>query len=136
MMISNPDLNFWNFVSKIDIWANLGPKIEICLFCLKIGAHCISRILISNPDLDFWNFVPKTHFWANLGPKTQSGPFSLKIGTNVISRMLILIPALVSWISNRNFLFGQIWAKKVKVVRFNWKLTHMVSWKCRFRIRT
>ena len=50
--------------------------------------------------------------------------------------MLILIPTLVFWISNPNFLFGQICAKKVKVVRFNWKLTHMVSWKCRFRIRT
>ena len=41
--------------------------------------------------------------------------------------MLILIPTLVLWISNPNFLFGQIWAKKVKVVRFNWKLTQMVS---------
>ena len=136
VLIPNPDLDFWNFDPKIHFWANLGPKIQSCPFCLKIGAHSISRMLIPNPDLDFWNFDPKIHFWANLGPKTQSCPFCLKIGTHGISRMLILIPTLVSWISNPNFLFGQIWAKKVKVVRFNWKLVHMVSWKCRFRIWT
>ena len=84
---------------------------------------------IPNPDLDFWNFDPKILFWANLGLQTQ-------IGTHGILNMLILIPTLVLKISNANFLFGQIWAKKVKVVHFNWKLTHMVSWKCRFRIRT
>ena len=50
--------------------------------------------------------------------------------------MLIPISTLVFWISNPNFLFGQTWAKNVKVVRFNWKLTHMVSWKCRFLIWT
>ena len=42
--ISNP---------KIHFWANLGPKIQSCPFCLKIGTHSISRILIPNPDLDF-----------------------------------------------------------------------------------
>ena len=90
---------------KTHFWANLGPKIWSCPFCLKIGAWNISRMLIPNPDLDFWNFDPKINFWANLGPKTQSCQFCLKIGTHGISRMLILIPTLVSWISNRNFLF-------------------------------
>ena len=116
-------------------WAispNLGQKIKSCPFWLKIGTHGILEVLIPNPDLDFWNSDPKIHFWANLGPKIQSCPFCLKIGT----KMLILIPTLVLWISNPNFLFGQIWAKKVKVVCFDWKLTHMVSWKCRFWIRT
>ena len=120
-------------------WAispNLGQKIKSCPFWLKIGTHGILEVLIPNPELDFWNSNPKIHFWANLGPKIQSCPFCLKIGTHGISRMLILIPTLLFWISNPNFLFGQIWTKKVKVVRFNWKLTHMVSWKCRFRIRT
>ena len=74
------------------------------------------------------------HFWSNLGRK--SCLFYSKIGTSGISRMLILVPTLVFWISNPKSIFGQIWAKKVKVVRFAWKLTHMVSWKCRFRIRT
>ena len=132
MLIPNPDLDFWNFGPKIHFWANLGPKFQSCLFCLKISTHGISRMLIPNPDLDFWNFDPKIHFWANLGPKIQSCPFCLKIGTHGISRMLILIPTLVFWISNPNFLFGQIWAKKVKVVQFGWKLAHRVSRQCWF----
>ena len=120
-------------------WAvspNLGWKIKSYPFWLKSVTHDILEVSISNPGLDFWNFDPKIHFWANLGPKTQGCPFCLKIATHGISRMLILIPTLVSWISNLNFLFGQIWAKKVKVVSFNWKLVHMVFWKCRFWIRT
>ena len=125
-------LRFLRFRPPNPFLGNLGPKIQKCPFCLKIGAHSISRILISNPDLNFWNFDPKIHFWAKLGPKTQSCPFCLKIGTHGISKMLILIPTLVSWISNPNFLFGQIWAKKVKVVRFNWKLARMISRGCWF----
>ena len=42
------------------------------------------------------------------------------------------IPALVFWISNPNFLFWQIWAKKVKFVRFNWKLAQVISRGCWF----
>ena len=124
VLIPNPDLDFWNSDPKIYFRANLGPKIQSCLFCLKIGACSISRMLIPNPDLVFWNFDPKIHLWADLGPQTQSCPFCLKIATHGISRMLILIPTLVFWISNPNFLFGKIWAKKVKVVRFNWKWVH------------
>ena len=118
ILIPNPDLDFWNSDPKIHFWANLGPKIQSCPLCLKIGTHNISRMVIPNPDLDFWNFDPKIYFWANLGSKIQSCPFCLKIGTHGISKMLILIPTLVFWISNPNSLFGQIWAKKVKVVRF------------------
>ena len=132
MLIPNPDLDFWNSDPKIHFWANLGPKIQSYSFCLKIGTHRISRMLIPNPDLDFWNIDSKIHFWASLGPRSQSCPFCLKIGTYGISRMLILIPPLVFWISNPNFLFGQIWAKKVKVVSFAWKLVHMLSRGCWF----
>ena len=116
-------------------WAispNLDRKIKSCLFWLKIGTHGILEVLIPNPELDFWNFDPKIHFWANLGPKTQSCLFCLKIGTHDMLRMLILIPTLVFLISNPNFLIGQIWAKKVKVVRFNWKLTQTISQGCWF----
>ena len=70
---------------QIHFWANLGPKIQSCLFCLKIGARSISRMLIPNPDLDFWNFDPKIHLWANLGQKIRSCSFCLKIGTHGIS---------------------------------------------------
>ena len=41
--------------------------------------------------------------------------------------MLIIIPKFVFGIYNSNFLFGQIWAEKVKVVRFAWKLAHIVD---------
>ena len=114
-------------------WAispNLGRKIKNWPFWLKIVTHGILEVLILNPDLDFWNSDPKIHFWANLGRKSQSCPFFLKIGTHSILTMLILIPTLVFWISDPKSIFGQIWAKKVKVVCFVWKLLHMVSQGC------
>ena len=74
------------------------------------------KALISNADLGFWNFDPKIHFCENLGQKTQTCPFCLKIGAHGISRMLILISTLVFWISNQTSIFGQMWAKKLKVV--------------------
>ena len=76
VLILNPDLDFWNSDPKSHFWVNLGPKIQSCPFCLKIGAQSISRMLIPNPDLDFWNFDPKIHFWANLGPKSQMSVLS------------------------------------------------------------
>ena len=41
VLIPNPDLDFWSSYPKINFWANLDPKIQICLFCLKIGAYSI-----------------------------------------------------------------------------------------------
>ena len=105
----------------------LGWKIQRCPFWLKIGTHGLLVVLILNLHLDFWNSDPKIHFRANLGSKSQSCLFCLKIGTHYISRMLILIPALVFWISNPKSIFGQIWPKKVKNVRFAWKLAHIIS---------
>ena len=125
-------LRFLKIRPQNPFMGKFGPKNSKLPFLSEIGTHSISWMLIPNPDLDFWNFDPKIHFWANLDPKIQSCPFCLKIGTHGISRMLILIPTLVFWISNPNFLFGQIWAKKVKVVRFNWKLAHMISRGCWF----
>ena len=125
-----------NIARNWSISKNLAQKIKKCPFWLKIGAHSISRMLILNLDLDFWNFDPKIQFLANLCPKTQSCSFCLKISTHGISRMLILFLTLVSWNSNPIFVIGQIQAKKGKVVVFNWKLVHMISWKCRFQIRT
>ena len=127
MLIPNPDLHFWNSYPKIHFLAKLASKFQNCLFCLKSGSHGISRMLIPKPDLDFWNFDPKSHFWANLGPKSRSCVFWLKIGTHGIWRMLILVTILIFWISNRNFLFGQIWVKKVKVDCFDWKFANMIS---------
>ena len=85
---------------------NLGRRIQICPFWLKIGPHGILEVVIPNPELDFWNSNPKIHFWANLGSKRQSCLFCLKIGTHGISRMLILISTFASWTSNQKPIFG------------------------------
>ena len=90
---------------------------------------------ILKPDLDFWNSDLKTHFSANLGRKSQSCTFFLKIGTHDILTMPILIPKLIFWISNPKSIFGQIRAKKVKVIQFGWKLAHRVSRQCWFLFR-
>ena len=110
----------------------LGQKIQSCPFWLKIGTHSILEVLIPNPDLDFWNSNSKTHFYENLGRKSQSCLFCPKVITHGISRMLILILILVFWISYSKSSFGQIWAKKVNVVCFAWKLVHMLSRDCWF----
>ena len=106
---------------------NLGQKIQSCPFWLKIDTHGLLEVLILNLHLEFWNSHPKIHFWANLGRKSPSCLFCLEIGTSDISRLLILIPTLVFWNFDPKSIFGQIWAKKVKVVWFVWKLACMVS---------
>ena len=105
------------------------------MFCLKIGAHIISRMLIQNTDLDFWNFDPKLYFGANLVPKIQRCPFCLKIGTHCISSILIFIQTLVFWISKPKSILGEIWAEKLRVVQFGWKLAHRVSRRSWFLIQ-
>ena len=88
-------------------WAisqNLVQKLKSCTFSLKVGTHGILEVLIPNPDLDLETLTTKS--------------ISLKIGTHGISRMVSLILILVFWISNPNFLFGQILAKKFKVALF------------------
>ena len=125
-------VDFWSSYPKINFWANLGPKIQSCLSCLKIGAHSISRMQIPIQDLEFWNSNPKSHFCTNLGPKSQSCSLFLKIGMHSVLTMLILIPTLVFWIPKSKSIFRQIWAQKFKVVCFVWKLLHMVSERCWF----
>ena len=56
MLISNPELYFWNCDPKIHFLDKPAPNSESCPFCLKINTNSISRI--SNPQI---------HFWANLG---------------------------------------------------------------------
>ena len=116
-------------------WAispNLGRKFKSCPFWLKISTLGILEVLIPNPDLDFWNFDLKIHFWTNLDSKVQSCPFYLKIGTHSISRMLIPNSDLDFWNFDPKSIFGQIWAQKLKVVHFVWKLVRMVSQTCWF----
>ena len=84
----------------------------------------------SKSGLSFLKFWTQNPFLGKFGPKSQSYQFCLKIGTYGIWRMLILIPTLVSWICNPKSVFGQIWAKKFKVVHFDWNLAHRVSRGC------
>ena len=105
-------------------------KIRSCLFLLKIGAHGILEVLILNLDLGFWNSDPKISFGADLSQKSQSCPFYLNIGKRGISRIQILITTLAFWISNPKSIFERIWAEKVKVVCFAWKLARRVSRRC------
>ena len=86
----------------------------------------------SQSGLRFLKFLSQNPFWANLGWKCQSCPFFLKIGTHRILTMSILIPILVFWSSVPKSIFGKVWAKKVKVAQFDWKLTHIVYWGCWF----
>ena len=44
VLIPNLDLDFWNSDPKIHFWANLGPRIQSYLLCMKIGANRISRM--------------------------------------------------------------------------------------------
>ena len=112
------------------------PKNSKLSILIENWLNGILEELIPNQDLDFWNSNPKIHFWINLSQKRQSRPFCLKIGTHGTSRMLILIVTLCSKIQIPKFWpkihFGEIWAKKVKVVCFVCKLTHMVSRGCWF----
>ena len=84
----------------------------------------------SKSGLSFLKFGTQNPFFGKFGPKNQSYQFCLKIGTRGIWRMLILIPTLVFWICNPKSIFGQIWAKKFKVVHFDWNLAHRVSRGC------
>ena len=79
------------------------------------------------------------HNWAispNLCQKKKSCPFWLKIGTHGILEMLIPNPDLDFEIPTPKSISGQIWAQKFKVVRFVWKLVHVVSQRCWFQIQT
>ena len=94
----------------------MDPKIQSCLFCLKIGAHSISKMQIANPDLEFWNSDLKTYFWANFGRNSQSCLFFLKIAMHGILAMLLLIPKLVFWIANPKFILGYFGLKNSKLL--------------------
>ena len=66
---SKSRFRFLKFRPQNSFWANLGPKIQICPFSLKIGAHRISRMLIPNPDLDYLKFWSHNLFLGKFGPK-------------------------------------------------------------------
>ena len=118
------------------ISSNLGQKIKICPFWLKIGTNGILEVLIPNPDLDFSNSDPKIHFWANLDPKIQSCPFCLKVDTHSISRILVPNPEFDFYNSDPKIHFWANLGTKIQSCSFVWKLVLIVSQGCWFQIQT
>ena len=80
-------------------------------------------------------FRPQNPFFGKFGSKKSKFYVFPEIGTHGILTIPILIPKLVFWISNPKSIFGQIRAKKVKVIQFGWKLAHRVSRQCWFLFR-
>ena len=123
---------FWNFDLKIHIWANLGPKIQSCLFCLKIGAHSISRMLIPNPDLDFWNSNLQSIFGQNWAEKFKVVHFDWKLAHMVYRGCWFLFRQYFFELPNLNPFLGKFGLKKSKlfVLPENWHTrthTHNIS---------
>ena len=90
----------------------------------------------SESRLRILKFQPQKFFWANLVWKSRSCLLGLRIGTHDILKELILHPDLIFWNSDPKILFWTNLGRKFKVVRFAWKLAHMVSWRSWFCIRT
>ena len=89
---SYSNIYFVNFQFLIPFWTNLDQK--SCSFCLKVGIHCILRMLT----------LLSTFVFLILNQKGQICPFYLKIGTLDILMMRILITRLVSWILKPKFI--------------------------------
>ena len=89
----------------------------------------------SESRLRLLKFRPQNQFLDKFGLKNSKLFVSPEIGMHSILAMLILIPTLVFWFPHPKSIFGEIWAKKVKVVQFGWKLAHIVSRRCWFLFR-
>ena len=107
-----------NIAHNLAISPNLGKKLKVVHIDWKLAHMVYWRCWFWIQTSIFEIVTPKSIFGQIWAPKIQSCPFCLKIGTHHISKMLILIATLMFWISNPNFLFGQILTKKVKVVCF------------------
>ena len=126
-----------NFQTLIHFCANLGRKIQRCLFCPNICTKSISRMLLLIPTLVFRTFDPNFFFgqiFENLEILKFLKITRVVLNENCISRMLILIWTLVFWaskpkppgcwflfwqnfceISNLNPFFGQILVEMVEL---------------------
>ena len=90
---------------------------------LQHPQHCKNQNIARN-----WAISP------NLGQKIQSYMFWLKIGTHGTLEVLIPNLGLDLESDSKIYIFRQIWAKKVKVVLFAWKLAHIISRRLIFRL--
>ena len=65
---------FLNFKPKTYFWSNLGQKIQICPFYLKIGTHSRCRFLFRNYFSEFYNLNP---FLGRVSPRKWNCLFRL-----------------------------------------------------------
>ena len=117
---SESRLRFLKFWPQNLFFGKFGPKKSKMSVLSENWYTWYLKHVDSYSNISFLNF-------KSFGQKSQSCPCFLKIGMHGILTMLIFIPTLVFWISNPKSIFGQILAKKVKVVCFTWKLVHMLS---------
>ena len=104
---------------------SLGWKIQSGPYWLKIGPHGILEVLILNQDLDFWNSNP---FLSTFGPRKSK--FSI-FPENWHTWYLNDVDSYSNILKPKSIL-GQIWAKKIEVVHFAWKLALVVYRGCWF----
>ena len=84
---SYSNISFMNFQLKIQFWANLGKKFQICLFCLKMNTHGVWRMWILIPTLVFWISKPKSTFWQSYAQEAVNLPVLSDVVTQRISRV-------------------------------------------------
>ena len=105
---------------------HLGRKSHSCPFCLEISTHGSSRMLILIPTLVFWIYDPKSilgQIWAKKSKLSiLSEKWHIRYLEDADSNSDIIILNFKTEI-----FFEQIWAKKVGVDHFGWKLAHIVS---------
>ena len=122
MQIPNPDLDFWNSDPKIHFWANLGPKIQSCLFCLKIGTHGISRMLILIRTLVFWISNPNFPFGQICVKKVKVVQFGWKLAHRVFRQCWFLLRHYFSQFPTLNPFLDKFGPKNSKlfILTKNW----------------
>ena len=107
-------------------------KFQICPFWLNIGTWYHGGT-DSASGLRFLKFRPQNPFLGKFGPKKS------KLSVLPENWHIWCLEYVDSY-SDINFLSLQpeihFWVKKFKIIRFAWKLAHMVSLKSWFRIRT
>ena len=124
--LHDADSYFSEFPTLNPFLANLGQKSQSYLFCLKIGAHVILRLLI---------LVNLSPFLGKFGPRNSK---LSSLAENWHTECLGDVDSysdITFLIFQPKSFFGQIWVEKSKVHHFDWKLAHMVYRGCWFLFR-
>ena len=127
MLVSNPDLDFWNFDPKIHFWANSGRKSQRSPFCLKIGIHVIPTSLILVPTLAFGISKTKSIFGQIWTEKLKVVHFGRKLAYRVSRRCWFLFQHNFSQFPTLNPFSNKFGLKnwKVFILTENWHTWYM-----------